>query len=143
MFAQKQSDLTPAQRAHTRRILWLLLAYVIVLPPLIWLRANRHVSDAISLAMAIAAALPVLGIFASWGRYISDERDEYHHSLILRRNAVATNATMGAAVVWGFLQAFGVMPLIEAYWVPFVWVIMQGVFACAEMVSNRNSGEQK
>jgi hypothetical protein len=38
---------------------------------------------------------------------------------------------MGAAVVWGFLQAFGVMPLIETYWVPFVWVIAQGAFGCA------------
>jgi hypothetical protein len=27
----------------------------------------------------------------------------------------------------GFLQAFGVMPLIETYWVPFVWVVAQGV----------------
>ena len=25
---------------------------------------------------------------------------------------------MGAAVVWGFLQAFGAMPLVEAYWIP-------------------------
>jgi hypothetical protein len=137
MFAAKRSDLTPAQRAHTRRILWLLLAYVIILPPLVWLRAHRSVSDAVSLAMAIAAALPVLGIFASWGRYLSDERDEYHQALTLRRIAVATNATMGAAVVWGFLQAFGVMPLVEAYWVPFVWVIMQGMFGCLDFFSRR------
>jgi hypothetical protein len=46
--------------------------------------------------------------------------------MTLRRIAIATNATMGAAVVWGFLQAFGVMPLVEAYWIPFVWVVMQG-----------------
>ncbi|MFL6758359.1 hypothetical protein [Sphingomonas sp.] len=138
MFAAKQSDLTPAQRAHIRRILWLLLAYAIVLPPLVWLRAHRHVSDAVSLAMAIAASLPVLGIFASWGRYLSDERDEYHQALTLRRIAVATNATMGAAVVWGFLQAFGVMPLVEAYWVPFLWVVMQGGFGCVSFFARQN-----
>jgi hypothetical protein len=50
--------------------------------------------------------------------------------LALRRIAVATNATMGAAVVWGFLQAFGAMPLVEAYWIPLVWVIIQGFQAC-------------
>jgi hypothetical protein len=130
MFASKQADFTPAQRAHTRRTLGLLLAYAIILPPLVWLRAHRHVSDAESLAMAIAASLPVLGIFASWGRYLSDERDEYHQSMTLRRMAVATNATMGTAVVWGFLQAFGVMPLIETYWIAFVWVVMQGFASC-------------
>jgi hypothetical protein len=130
MFAAKQSDLTPAQRVHMRRTLWLLLAYAIVLPPLIWLRATTSVAGAIPTLMAIVAALPVLGIFASWGRYLSDERDEYHRALTLRRNAIATNATMGAAVVWGFLQAFGVMPLIEAYWIPLVWVVVQGAFGC-------------
>jgi hypothetical protein len=126
MFAAKRSDLTPAQRAHTRRVLWLLLIYAVILPPLVWLRATTAVAGYVPIFMAIAASLPVLGMFASWGRYLSDEGDEYHQSMTLRRIAIATNATMGAAVVWGFLQAFGVMPLVEAYWIPFVWVVMQG-----------------
>jgi hypothetical protein len=130
MFAAKWNDLTPAQRAHTRRILWLLLVYAIILPPLVWIRANTAVPGYLPMIMAMAASLPVLGIFASWGRYLSDERDEYHQTLALRRIAVATNATMGAAVVWGFLQAFGAMPLVEAYWIPLVWVVIQGFQGC-------------
>ena len=131
------SDFTPAQRAHTKRILWLLLAYAIILPPLVWIRANTAVAGYVPTLMAIAASIPVLGIFASWGRYLSDERDEYHQTLTLKRIAIATNVTMGAAVVWGFLQAFGAMPLIETYWVPFVWVVIQGMFACVSGFSNR------
>jgi hypothetical protein len=119
-------SMTPAQRAHTRRVVWLLVAYVIILPPLVWIRGHETVSTLTALAMAIVASLPVLGIFASWGRYLSEETDEYHHMLVMRRNAIATNATMGAAAVWGFLQAFGVMPLVEAYWIPVVWVVAQG-----------------
>lgn len=118
--------MTPAQRAHTRRIVWLLAAYAVVLPPLVWIRAHHQVSTVAAVLMAVVASLPVLGIFASWGRYLSDETDEYHHMLVMRRNAIATNATMGAASVWGFLQAFGVMPLVEAYWIPVVWVAAQG-----------------
>ena len=131
------SDFTPAQRAHTKRIMWLLLAYAIILPPLVWVRAHTAVAGFIPALMAIAASIPVLGIFASWGRYVSDERDEYHQAITLKRIAIATNATMGAAVVWGFLQAFGAMPLIEAYWIPFVWVIIQGMFACIEMFARK------
>lgn len=140
MIAAKQSDLTPAQRAHGRRVLWLMLVYAIVLPPLVWLRATRHISDGLLLIMAILASLPVLGMFASWGRYLSDERDEYHQSLSLRRIAIATNATMGAAIVWGFLQAFGVMPLVEAYWIPFMWVVMQGASAFIAVLSRGRHG---
>ena len=135
MFAAKQSDITPAQRAHMRRTLWLLLAYAVVLPPLVWIRATTAVSGSIPTLMAIVASLPVLGIFASWGRYLSDERDEYQQAMTLRRMVVATNATMGAAVVWGFLQAFGAMPLVEAYWIPFIWVVMQGFQGCIAIFS--------
>jgi hypothetical protein len=135
MIAAKRSDLTPAQRAHTRRILWLLLAYFVVLPPLVWLHAHRHIGATLSVLMAIAAALPLLGIFASWGRYLSDETDEYHQAMTLRRNSIATNATMGTSVVWGFLQAFGAMPLVEAYWIPVVWLVMQGFAGCIAMLS--------
>jgi undecaprenyl pyrophosphate phosphatase UppP len=140
MLAANKSDLTPAQRAHIRRTLWLLFAYALILPPLVWLRAHRHISDLLLMLMATAAALPVLGIFASWGRYLSDERDEYHQAITLRRIAVATNATMGAAVVWGFLQAFGVMPLFEVYWIPFIWVVMQGAFGCVAIFSGGRHG---
>jgi hypothetical protein len=129
------ADFTPAQRAHTKRVLWLLLAYAIILPPLVWVRANTSVAGFIPTLMAIVASLPVLGMFASWGRYLSDERDEYHQVVTFRRIAIATNATMGAAVVWGFLQAFGVMPLIEVYWIPFVWVIIQGFSATIATLS--------
>jgi hypothetical protein len=141
MFAAKQRDLTPAQRAHVRRTLWLLIAYALILPPLVWLRSHRHVTDALLLAMAIVASLPVLGMFASWGRYLSDERDEYHQAVVLRRIAIATNVTMGAAVVWGFLQAFGLMPLIETYWVAFVWVVTQGAFGCFALFSRSGAGD--
>ena len=137
MLAAKTSYFTPAQRAHTRRVLLLLLAYAVILPPLVWVRAHRQVSDLVALLMAIAASLPVLGMFASWGRYLSDERDEYHQALTLKRIAIATNATMGAAVVWGFLQAFGVMPLIEAYWIPTIWVVIQGTFGIIELFARR------
>ncbi len=130
MASAKWSEFTPAQRAHTRRVLLLLLVYAIVLPPLVWIRAHTAVAGYIPTLMGIAAALPVLGMFASWGRYLSDERDEYHRSVTLQRIAIATNVTMGAAVVWGFLQAFGAMPLVEAYWIPLVWIAVQGAFGC-------------
>ena len=130
-------NFTPAQRAHTRRVLWLMLAYALILPPLVWLHAHRHIGPTVSLLMGVGASLPLLGFFASWGRYLSDESDEYHQTMTLRRIAVATTATMGTAVVWGFLQAFGVMPLVEAYWIPFVWVVIQGAQACASAVFRR------
>jgi hypothetical protein len=56
MSTLKQSDFTPAQRAHTRRTVLLLVVYAIILPPLVWLRAHRHISDVLLIVMATAAA---------------------------------------------------------------------------------------
>jgi len=140
MAATRQSDLTPAQRAHIRRVVWLLILYAIVVPPLVWLRATRHISDALLVAAAIAVSIPSVGMIASWGRYLSDERDEYHQSVTLRRVAIATNATMGTAVVWGCLQAFGLMPLVEAYWIAVVWVVMQGASVLVAVLTRGRHG---
>jgi hypothetical protein len=85
------TNFTPAQRAHTRRVLWLMLVYLIILPPLVWLHAHRHIGPTVSLLMAVATSLPLLGFFASWGRYLSDESDEYHQAMTLRRIAAAEN----------------------------------------------------
>ena len=67
MIAAKQSDLTPAQRAHIRRVLWLMLVYAIVLPPLVWLRATGTSATQLVLIMAIAASMPVLGMLRELG----------------------------------------------------------------------------
>lgn len=132
MSAQSRSEngrggnITPALRAHTRRVLWAMLAYALILPPLVWYAAHHQLEKPWSIAMAIAASVPLLGVFASWGRYVAEERDEYQRMLVVNRIVTATNVTMVVAIVWGFLQAFGAMDLTPMYWIPVVWVVAQG-----------------
>lgn len=117
---------TPAQRAHSRRVVWAMLAYALVLPPLVWLAAHHPLAAPWNGLIALAASLPVLACFASWGRYISQEKDEYQRTKVVGRMVVATNVTMGITVVWGFLQGFGAMELIPVWWIAVVWVLTQG-----------------
>ena len=126
---------TPAWKRYNMRVIWLSLLYCAFLLPAVYGFKHQIIPGPLKYIVAILPALPIIGIFASWGRYLSDERDEYHQALTLRRIAIATNATMGAAVVWGFLQAFGVMPLVETYWIPFVWVVCQGASACVAVLT--------
>ena len=67
------ASFTPAQRAHTRHIMWLMLAYLLILPRLVWLDAHGRINPALVLLMAVVAALPLLEVFAGWNRYLSDE----------------------------------------------------------------------
>lgn len=124
-----RSRWSPAQRAHNRRVAWAMLAYGLILPPLVWYAAHHALSKPLATVMAIAASLPLLAVFASWGRYLSQERDEYLRAMVTGNVVAATNATMVVAVVWGFLQAFGAMALVPVYWLPVVWVMTQGFAA--------------
>ena len=106
-----------------------MLAYGLILPPLVWFAAHHALSQPLATAMALAASLPLLAVFASWGRYLSQERDEYLRAVMTGNVVVATNVTMVVAVVWGFLQAFGAMAMVPLYWIPVVWVMTQGFAA--------------
>ena len=117
---------TPAQRAHTRRVLWALLASAVILPPLVWYAAHHQLEKPWAIGIAIAASLPLLAVLGSWGRYLSEEHDEYQRMMVVNRIVSATNVTMVVAIVWGFLQAFGTMDLTPMYWLPVVWVVAQG-----------------
>jgi O-antigen/teichoic acid export membrane protein len=79
--------------------------------------------------LALLPAVPVVGFFASYARYLAEEKDEYQRTLVVRQILGATTVAMACAVVWGFLTDLGGAPPIATYWIAFVWVSAQGVMA--------------
>lgn len=131
---------TPAQRRHSRRVLIAAVAYAVVLIPSVYLVARLHVGQPWQTMLAILSALPVVGMFASYGRYLSEETDEYQRMLVVRRMLTATTVAMCLAVVWGFLTELGGMAPIASYWIAVVWIAMQGAQACVEALFGRSDG---
>ena len=134
---------TPAQRRHSRRVLFAAIAYAAVLIPSVYLVAQLHVGQPWQTVLAILTALPVVGMFASYGRYLSEETDEYQRMLVVRRMLTATTVTMCLAVVWGFLTELGGMAPIASYWLAVVWIAMQGAQACIEALFGRSQGDDR
>lgn len=118
-----------------------MLAYGLILPPLVWYAAHHALTRQVATGMAIAASLPLLAVFASWGRYLSQERDEYLRAMVTGNVVAATNVTMVVAVVWGFLQAFDAMALVPVYWIPVVWVLAQGFTALFGWAGSRRDAQ--
>ena len=81
-------------------------------------------------AVALLPILPVLGMIAAMARYLKEEDDEY-----LRLRAV-NGALAGLALVlvvgtaWGFLEMFGLLPSIWAWWVFPAWSVGLGAAMC-------------
>jgi len=120
---------TPAQLRHNRRVLIASIIYAITLIPVVYAIRHGLVAQPWTTILALLPALPVVGFFASYARYLSEETDEYVRMLVVKQILAATTVAMTCAVVWGFLTDLGGAPPVATYWVAVVWVAAQGVIA--------------
>jgi hypothetical protein len=128
-MAEAFCAVTPAQRRHSRRVIIASLAYAAVLIPVVYFIRHGMVAGPWRMALAVLPALPLVAMFASYARYLSEETDEYIRTLVVRQILAATTVAMVCAVVWGFLADLGGAPQIATYWIAFVWVAAQGASA--------------
>jgi hypothetical protein len=78
-------------------------------------------------ALAILPALPVIGVFWAMARLLVEEQDEYLRSEMVRQSLIATGFALSVATAWGFLEAFDLVPHIDAYFVAILWFAGLGV----------------
>jgi len=108
-------------RAYQRRVIVLALSYVVLLFAANWLYEQYALSGPLAVAVALLPALPLIGIIVALGRLITDEKDEYQRMLHVRQMLIATGLMLAVCTVWGFLEEFGVVPHVAAYWAFIVW----------------------
>jgi len=101
---------SPAAGRYVRRIAVLMTAYLAVLFAAVWLFRNDMVSGAAAWPLAIAPALPVIGVFWAVMRFIVEETDEFIRMLIVRQCLVATGFSLTIMTIWEFLQNFDLVP---------------------------------
>lgn len=118
---------TPAQRRHSRRVILFSLLYAAFLIPTVYSIKHDLVAGPWRMVLALIPALPLVAMFGSYGRYLSEETDEYVRMVVVRQILSATMIAMVCAVVWGFLSDLGGAPTIPTYWIAFVWVAAQGL----------------
>ena len=124
---------SPALRRYNKAILICSLLYMA------GLFASLEVYEAqparpVMFAAALLPTLPALGFVWAVFRYLGRERDEY----LRLRAASAALAGLGAVLVigtfYGFMETFGLVPHVWAWWVLPVWAIGMGL---GQMVQQR------
>ena len=125
---------TAAARRHNRRVLWAAVVYALTLVPIVYAVRHGLVAGPGRMALAVVPALPLVAMFASYARYLSEETDEYIRMMVVQQILAATTVAMVCAVVWGFLTDLGGAPPIATYWIAFIWVVAQGVSAMIHKV---------
>lgn len=129
--------------AHRRYLLRLAIAMAIYLASLFaaeWLIEDRGVRGVAAVLLALVPGLCIASVFWIFARLIVEEKDEFVRLLHVRMTLVATGLTMSVAAIWGFLEVYGLIFHLEAFWWPCLWFGGLGVGALFNRLTLGQSG---
>lgn len=101
---------SPAIRQYLIRLFVLMSLYIVTLIAAVTIFKAGAVSGIPAYALAIAPALPVIGVFWAVMRFLVEEPDEFMRMLLVRQCLVATGFCLTVMTVWEFLQNFELVP---------------------------------
>src|SRR5829696_4789618 len=101
---------SPALRRYLLRLVVLMIVHLITLFTAVRTFRADAVTGVAAYALAIAPALPVVGVFWAVMRFLIEEKDEFIRLLQVRACLVATGFCLTIMTVWEFLQNFDLVP---------------------------------
>ena len=132
----------PAMRRYTISVSLLMAAYVLALVGVNIFFENSAPTGLSAYAAAVLPALPIVGVFFVIGRLLVELKDEYVRMLMVRQTLIATAFMLSVATVWGFVQDFGLLPHVPAYWAAVIWFSGLGVGGCANWIIESRGGRE-
>jgi uncharacterized YccA/Bax inhibitor family protein len=129
-----------ARKRYNWRAVWLSLLYALFFTGAVYGFKHQLIAGPMGYLAAIVPALPIIGIFAAFGRYLVEEQDEYVRMLMVRQALWASGFALSVATVWGFLESFGLVEHVDAYSVAIVWFCGLGLGAFINRLTLGSSG---
>lgn len=130
-----------AGRRYTMRIAVLMALYVIALFVAVRaFRGNHPPTGFAAYALAVAPAVPVVGVFWAMLRRIVEEADEYQRLLLVRQILIASGFALTIATIWGFLENFGMVEHVEAFYITVLWFFGVGIGAFYNRLTMGHAG---
>ena len=133
--ARRSGGPADAQANYLKRMLAVSLLYV---GSLFAAKALIDEGDPVTVLSVLLAFLPglaVAGYFWAIGRLIVEIKDEFLRMLQVRQALIATGFALSAASIYGFLENFGQVPHLDAFWWPIVWFGGLGIGAVANKMA--------
>lgn len=132
---------SPEHRRYTVAVMGLMGGYVAALVGVNAFFENSHPTGASAFLAALLPALPVIGVFFAIGRLLVSLRDEYQRFLMTRQILIATGFMLSVATAWGFIESFGLLPHVPAFYAAVVWFAGLGLGGCVNAVLERGGSE--
>ena len=116
-----------AMRRYTIRLAISMSAYLITLALAVNIFEKGNASGLFAWLLAILPGLSVAGVFWAIGRLLVEEQDEFQRMLLVRQSLIASAFALSISTVWGFLENFGMVEHIDAFYIVVVWFIGFGI----------------
>jgi hypothetical protein len=121
---------SPAMKRYVLRLFGLMTIYIASLFTAVTLFRSGEVTGVFAWTLAIAPALPVIGVFWAVMRFLVEEPDEFIRMLLVRQCLVATGFCLTVMTIWEFLQNFDLLPPGNGgFGAAFFWFMGLGVGA--------------
>lgn len=108
---------------YNRRMLLASFGYVLGLGIAIGLWNNFDLSGPVAFAIALLPTLPTFVMIWAMGRYLVEETDEYLRYRTVLAALMSLGMVLAIGIFYGFLETFGLVPHIWAWWVLPVWAV--------------------
>ena len=119
--------INPAQKRYVRRVFVSMACYIVFRSIALHFVGNGHVTGPLAYLLAALPGLSVIGVFWAVGRLLIEEQDEFQRVLLVRQSLVATAFALSIATIWGFLEAVGLVPHVDTYFIAVLWFAGLGV----------------
>jgi hypothetical protein len=118
---------SPASRRYMQRLSAAMAVYLVSLFAAEYLISRQLVDGPLMWVLGIIPGLAIVGAFYAIAMLIIEQQDEFVRMLVVRQTLMATGFSLSIATVWGFLENFGLVPHVDAYWVAILWFLGFGI----------------
>nr|WP_298931982.1 hypothetical protein [uncultured Erythrobacter sp.] len=118
---------SPAVARYTMRMMVASFGYVVGLMVAIWLFEQLPAGSSFLYAVTLLPTVPALAMIWAMFRYMIEESDEYLRHRASIASLVGLGIVLCLGTIWGFLETFGLVPNIFAWWVVPAWAIGLGI----------------
>ena len=123
----KAAQMRPAMRRYGRRLALNMIAYFAVLMAATMLYRRGLTEGPLGYVIAVAPALPIIGVFVIIARFLAEETDEFIRKIVLSSLVWSGALTLCEATVWGFLETFGKAPHVWMWAAPVAFFAQLGI----------------
>lgn len=134
---------SPAMQRYLRRLGGFMVVYVALIFAVGTVFRTVPPTGVLAWGLAVLPALPILGVFWTTGRLLTEETDEYMRQLLVRQSMFATAFCLSVMTVWEFLQNFEVVPPGNGgFGAAFFWFVGLGLGGAWNALTNRAEAEE-